>query len=189
MAGDDIVKDGATSTTQATAKACLDQCDAGGWDCKAAVYSPSDKLCWTKSNSVRNGAAASIRPGLRNYYEWVTNVKYRDCKYALDASASKPVPTTLAWSSNTAKAKALDVTKSWTNSGDTGCGVISACILKAEGCAAPYTGTAVAVVNKFEIHGQQNVEAGYSEKVCVQCIDDWADALPPITSLTFTQTE
>ena len=54
---------------------------------------------------------------------------------------------------------------------------ITSCNLAAAGCGAAYTGTNVKVVSNKEVHGKQNVAAGYEETVCLRCSDSSAGSI------------
>lgn len=55
------------------------------------------------------------------------------------------------------------------------CGAFTSCVLGASGCSDPYTAGNIRVVKSFtdviSIEARQNVEAGYSDTVCVRCMN------------------
>jgi len=93
-----------------------------------------------------------------------------DCSIALVAPASAPTNPTLAYNTGTPTSQVGSWTDFMQNSDATNCGITS-CLIKRPACNAAYVPGELSIAGSspWAITANQNIQAGYTETICVEC--------------------
>lgn len=80
-----------------------------------------------------------------------------------------------------------DATEYFTNTNSVLCGALTGCTLHAAGCSGAYVSGKLTITSAGQIEATQNVQAGYTETVCVKCFNTAGDSIQK-DNWVFTQT-
>ena len=91
-----------------------------------------------------------------------------DCSTALTPITSNPTNPVLTYNTGTPTSDLGGWTIFVTNADTTNCAITS-CVLKESGCGSAYSAGELTITSPWTVTANQNVQAGYSEPVCVSC--------------------